>query len=400
MTQYDFAIVGGGMTGATMALALAHMGHESRRPARILLLDQRRLGDGPHQGFDSRAIALSYGSEQILRQLNLHQAFLGGCGTISSIHVSDRGHYGRAVMTAEEYHLPHLGRVVELNDVGHGLLKQLNNEPQIEYLAPASLVKVEVKSTGARLQLADGGVIETPQLLLADGGESHWRSALGWRWLETEYGQRALVTTVQSLDAMPGRAWERFTSEGPLALLPLGDGRFSVVWTLAPEQAEQLMRLDDRLLLQQLQQQFGYRAGRFSRIGQRAIYPLVMRKMLDVVHEGCLLLGNAAHQLHPVAGQGFNLALRDVATFYHLQSVRWLAGKPAGGAELANTYLQQRQADVSRTLQMTHGLAILFASDAKPMILGRSLALWAMNRCAALKWPLVRQALGIQESLR
>lgn len=398
MMQYDFVIVGGGMTGATMALALACMGRRSGRAARILLLDQRRLGAGAHQGFDSRAIALSYGSELALQQLGLERAFLARCGTISSIHVSDRGHYGRVVMRADEYQLPHLGRVVELSDVGHGLLQALQQEAQIEYWAPVSVTALTHSDAGMTLQLADGRQLWSAQVLLADGGESHWRAALGLRWQEVHFAQQALVTTVQSQSALPGRAWERFTDEGPLALLPLGDGRFSVVWTLAPKRVEAMMALTDAALLQHLQHRFGYRAGRFCRIGQRTVYPLVMRQALDVAQPGCVLLGNAAHQLHPVAGQGFNLALRDVMTFYRLQSACWQAGAAAGGAGLAEAYQQQRHADVTRTLGLTQSLATLFASNADPLVYGRNLGLWAMNRCADLKWVLARQALGMLES--
>lgn len=397
MQEFDFAIVGGGMVGSTLALALSCLGHASGRPPRILLLEANRPVTAHHPGFDARAIALSYGSQLALQELTLWPLFTPDAAAIDSIHVSDRGHWGRVELHAQEYRLPVLGQVVELFGVGQRLLQRIENTPSICYRAPASVVAMEQQEDRLLVQLADGEQLACRLLLATDGGDAAWRAPLGLGVRHETFGQSALIANLRTNGTQSERAWERFTDGGPLALLPLGLNRLSLVWSMSDAEAASASTWSDELFLERLQQAFGYRAGRFIEVGQRSSYPLQLRQMLQVRHHRLLLLGNAAQQLHPVAGQGFNLGLRDVMTLYRLLQPLWLAQADPGSPELLNAYSRLRQPDVTRTVWMTSSLVRLFSSSAWPLVAGRALGLSGMSRCGSLKQLLARQALGLVE---
>ena len=397
MQEFDFAIVGGGMVGSTLALALARLADSSAQKPRILVLESRRPATVMHPGFDARAIALSYGSQLALQELDLWPLFSPGSAVIDSIHVSDRGHIGRVELHANEYQLPLLGHVVELFGIGQRLLQRIEETPAIRYQAPAQLASLTQHPDRILLQLASGEQAACRLLLLADGGSSAWHESLGLAWRQESYGQSAIIANLRTHGAQSGRAWERFTEAGPLALLPLGDDRLSLVWSMTDTEASIAMRWSDEQFLDRLQQSFGYRAGRFVEVGERVSYPLQLRQTLQTRHHRLLLVGNAAQQLHPVAGQGFNLGLRDVMTLYHLLQPLWQPTVDPGRADLLQTYSERRQADVARTVWMTSALVRLFSSSAGPLIGGRNIGLAGMNRCGQLKQLLARQALGLAE---
>ena len=397
MQEFDFAIVGGGMVGSTLALALSRLVGPSALKPRILLLESRRPESIQHPGFDARAIALSYGSQLALQELDLWPLFSPGAAAIDSIHVSDRGHWGRVELHASEYQLPQLGHVVELFGVGQRLLQRIEETPAIRYQAPAQVASLTQHPDRIVLQLASGEQATCRLLLLADGGSSAWHESLGLAWRQESYGQSAIIANLRTKGTPSGRAWERFTEAGPLALLPLGDNRLSLVWSMTDDDASSAMRWSDEQFLARLQQTFGYRAGRFVQVGERVSYSLQLRQTLQTRHHRLLLLGNAAQQLHPVAGQGFNLGLRDVMTLYHLLQPLWQADVDPGQADLLQTYSDWRQPDVARTVWMTSSLARLFSSSAWPLVGSRNIGLACMNRCDQLKQLLARQALGLAE---
>lgn len=397
MQEFDFAIVGGGMVGSTLALALSRLVGPSALKPRILLLESRRPESIQHPGFDARAIALSYGSQLALQELDLWPLFSPGAAAIDSIHVSDRGHWGRVELHASEYQLPQLGHVVELFGVGQRLLQRIEETPAIRYQAPAQVASLTQHPDRIVLQLASGEQATCRLLLLADGGSSAWHESLGLAWRQESYGQSAIIANLRTKGTPSGRAWERFTEAGPLALLPLGDNRLSLVWSMTDDDASSAMRWSDEQFLARLQQTFGYRAGRFVQVGERVSYSLQLRQTLQTRHHRLLLLGNAAQQLHPVAGQGFNLGLRDVMTLYHLLQPLWQADVDPGRTDLLQTYSERRQPDVARTVWMTSSLARLFSSSAWPLVGTRNIGLACMNRCDQLKQLLARQALGLAE---
>ncbi len=394
MQDFDIIVVGGGMVGSCLGLALAGLRNARGEAPRIALLEARTPDWGHHPGFDARAIALAQGSQEALASLGLWSRLADEATAITDIHVSDRGHPGRVTLCAAEYRLPALGYVLELETAGRRLHQALQACPQLDYLCPAAPQHVAPGLERVRVQLDDGRELSAPLLVAADGAESRVRQQLKLEQQQLDYGQSALIATLQSDRPHAGRAWERFTDSGPLALLPLSGARYSLVWTVQQPQIEALMSLDDSAFLARLQQRFGYRAGRFVRVGARHAYPLSLKQVERPLAQRCLLLGNAAHQLHPVAGQGFNLGLRDLMALRRLLAGAWQQGQDLGDYRLLQAYWQQRRADQARSVGLTSALATLFASEAWPLVLGRNLGLAVMNRCGFLKQQLAQQAMG------
>lgn len=393
-SRVDLIILGGGMTGATLALALAGMTQRLGRPARVLLLDAQRPATMQHPGFDRRAIALSLGSERALRDWQLWPVFAPGCGTIRQVHVSDRGHFGQTLIQADDYDVPALGRVVELFPVGQRLLQRLEQHANITYLAPAKVIDIEHEPDAVLITLEDGSRVRGSLLVLADGGHSGWPQQLGYHYDSHDFGTAALITHLHTSRTPAGVAWERFTEHGPLALLPLGDNQLTLVWSLPPAEAGRLQAMAEPDFLRALQQAFGYRAGLFRQCGPREVYPLVMRQATSRCQGRTLLLGNAAQLLHPVAGQGFNLAMRDIQTLLELWMAAWQAGDDPGAPSVLQGYALAREPDVATTLWLTRSLATLFASQAGPLVLARNAALGILNHLPALRYPLAAQLMG------
>lgn len=392
--QYDVVIAGGGMTGATLAIALAQL-QCADRPYRIALIDAQKPPQPvvqTHSAFDGRAIALSAGSVDALGKLMLWQLWEPVAHAIHHIHVSGCGHAGRVTIDADEFGLPSLGHVLELAVAGPQLYKRIKTTPNIHHYCPAVLHAFEQQSDSVMITLSSGEVLSARLLVGAEGAQSVIQQQLQLPVHQHDFLQSALITTLEVDQPIHGRAWERFTSEGPLALLPLGDNTYSVVWCQSPVAAANSMEQSDEWCLRQLQQQFGYRAGRFLGIGSRAIYPLSLRYLPQTTHHRVVLLGNAAHQLHPVAGQGFNLAMRDIMS---LQQVLRDSVDP-GAYPVLQQYRQRREADQQRTIWLTSSLASLFGDSSFPLVINRQLGLMLMNRLSCLKDGLVQQALGYQ----
>ena len=397
MQQYDFAIVGGGMVGASLALALATLKAPGGRAPRILLLEAQVLNFGHHPGFDARSIALSYGSERILTTLGLWSAFSHAFSPITSIHVSDRAHLGRVELSSKEYQLPHLGGVVELQQVGQALYHRIEQCSAIELVAPSHITKMTQFPDYVELATAEQQY-QARLLLLADGANSQWREQLHIPVREESFEQSAVVANVRVSGQYAGRAWERFTAAGPIALLPMSEQRLSLVWSQSHAAAQECMRLSSGSFLARLQQEFGFRPGRFTQVGERHLYPLVLRHAQEIYRHRTLLIGNSAHLLHPVAGQGFNLAVRDIAQLVSTLQRGWEDARDSGAFGLLQQYAQGREADVLRTIGMTSTLARLFATPAAPVVQGRTLLLGAMSRSACFKQWFAEQALGMRVS--
>ena len=389
IADYDVVIAGGGMTGATLAIALAQL-KPSGKAWRIALIEAKIPQQQAHPGFDGRAIALSAGSVAALQQLSLWPAWRHAAHAIRHIHVSEKGHAGRVTMDADEFQLPALGYVLELSVAGAKLCQQLTTLPNITHYCPSSLVSFVQSADLVTLTLSSGEQISTRLLVGADGAQSVIQQQLNLPVQQHDFSQSAVITSLQVDGPVHSRAWERFTAHGPLALLPLGDQTYSVVWCQSPEQAAETMQLTDSDFTAKLQQTFGFRAGRFMKNGARAVYPLVLRYLTQSTHHRVVLLGNAAHQLHPVAGQGFNLAMRDVMA---LRDSLQDASDPGAYAVLRN-YRQRRESDQQRTVWLTSSLASLFAEPAFPLVIARQTGLMLMNHIPCLKNGLVQQALG------
>lgn len=385
---FDVVIAGGGMAGSTLALALHHLAPQLR----VALVEAQQAPVGQHPGFDSRSIALAYGSVEIFQNLDIWSQLQEQTCAIEQIHVSDRGHSGIVNLTAAEQALPALGYVVELAHAGRVFAQALARTAVTQF-CPASVANIQQLQEHNLVTLSSGEVLQTQLLVGADGGQSVCRQLLKLPQSQTSYGTHAIIANVSTQRAHQGVAYERFTTSGPCALLPMTQGRSSLVWALEQSQAQKLMDASDGVFLEQLQQTFGYRLGRFTQAGQRACYPLSLMRSDEPVGHRAVLVGNAAHTLHPVAGQGFNLGLRDV---YVLAKTLAHAGSGAdvGSFEQLDRYWQQRQSDHQATITMTDFLARMFANQYAPLVAARNGALHLMDSIPLFKQPLARQALG------
>ena len=353
-SRFDIAIVGGGPVGLALASMLVARGMDARM---IALLDAKPVDVAIN---DPRSIALSFGSRQLLSQIHSWSA---APTPIKQIHVSRRGSFGRTLIDCEEYELPALGYVCRYGDVVKALDAALPSG--LHMLRPANVTDKREFDDGVELQLADGNTLIASLVVQAEGGVFGEQAT---RKLQRDYEQVAIIATVHA-DAMPpGRAFERFTDEGPLALLPQDDG-YSMVWCARPATAERLQALDDDAFLAELQRAFGQRVGRFTQVGTRNAYALGLNAEA-AASARTIAIGNAAQTLHPVAGQGLNLGLRDASV------LAAMLARDRSPASLAS-FEDQRRRDRGTTVRITDLMARVFASapDRTPsqQLLGLSL---------------------------
>ncbi|RJG42118.1 2-octaprenyl-6-methoxyphenyl hydroxylase [Motilimonas pumila] len=386
--SFDVVIAGGGMAGSTLALALHHLAPYLR----VALVEAQQAPVGLHPGFDGRSIALAYGSVEIFQQLNVWSQMQEHASAIKQIHVSDRGHSGIVNLSAKEQQLPALGYVIELMHAGR-VFEHALKQTAVSLYCPASVTDISQQEDVNLVTLSSGEILRAKLLVGADGGQSVCRKILRMSQQQESYGTSAIIANVSTSQPHLGRAFERFTETGPCALLPMQQGRSSLVWALHDEQAQRLMHCSNETFLQQLQSTFGYRLGRFVKTGERACYPLSLTKSDEPVAHRAVLVGNAAHTLHPVAGQGFNLGLRDVYVLAsHLAQVG--EDKDVGSFSCLANYWQQRQQDHQTTITMTDTLARVFANQYFPLVAARNGALHLMDSISLFKQPLAQQALG------
>jgi 2-octaprenyl-6-methoxyphenol hydroxylase len=403
--DYDIVIAGGGMVGVSLALCL-----QRQLPAatRILLVESAALpapGGGPASpftpSFDARSTALSYSSCLIYRELDLWPALDARACPIESIHVSERGRFGSTLMRAGDYGWPALGYVVENAWLGSCLLQALHQTP-VEIFSPGRVVEVDVAEGHSRLGLDDGTVVTARLLVVADGANSTLRQNLGVDAAEEHYRQHALIANIAHALPHAGCAFERFTEQGPLALLPLlpagGAERSALVWSLPADQAVELSRCAEDEFLAELQARFGYRLGRLRQVGERHSYPLSLVESREQVRSGVVIMGNAAHSLHPVAGQGFNLALRDVACLGAVLGEAVRSGKSPGELEVLQRYAQQQAGDQWRTTAFSDRLPGLFMHRDPALAILREFGLLALDLSPALKREFVRHTAGVAAS--
>ena len=388
----DVLIAGGGMVGASLAVALGHL------PLRVTLVESVPLGVAGQPSFDARTTALSRSSRQILGTLGIWTTVDAQATAIRQIHVSERGRLGTAVIDADEEGVPALGYVLPNRQLGAALWDALGRQPNVTVHAPASVTSVEDVGDGWRVHMtgpAGGMTSHTRLLVVADGARSPLRDALGIAARTRPYGQVAIVGNV--LVEKPGTgttAYERFTADGPLALLPAGDGRYVFVLTRRTSAAPAIVALPDAEFLQLLQREFGFRLGRFQRLGVRAQYPLELSQASAVTARRAVIVGNAAHGLHPVAGQGYNLGLRDAAVLAELLAE--VLAEPLddpGDPALLARYADWRRADQRKVVAFTDGLIRLF--DLAGLGALRGLGLLAFDALPGAKRLLARETMGL-----
>jgi 2-octaprenyl-6-methoxyphenol hydroxylase len=385
--ECDIAIVGGGMVGASLALALADTGLS------MLLVEASAPGSDAQPSFDDRTTALGNASRRIFQALGVWPAVAPRAAAIRTIHVSDAGRFGFARLRAQEQGIEAFGYTASNRVLGAALWEKLTDVPSLTLRVPARTEDVRVTDSSVRLTLTEGVREEfTARLVVAaDGAHSSVRAAAGIGADVEDYDQVAIVANVKTDRPPDGTAYERFTQSGPLALLPLYDGSHGVIWTARPDDAVRLLSLADDAFLNELQSRFGWRAGRFVLVGRRASYPLKLSRATTTVATRTVLIGNAAQALHPVAGQGFNLGLRDAAI---LAEILANATDDVGSPALLQQFWQWRAADRSGVVRFTDGLVKLFGDSRPGMGALRDLGLLLFDLTPPAKSALARVSTG------
>lgn len=395
--QYDVVIAGGGMTGAMLAFALQS---QCSRKLKIAIVEKQSDTQikAPSQSFDSRSIALSAASVDLLASWGLWPELAPHACPISHISVSDRGHIGKVKLNASDFNRRSLGQVIEIERIGEAIYQRLAQVPtsQITWYRPDQIVKISKSIDAQQLQLASGAVLKTQLLALCEGGDSPTRVLAGIGCQVQDYQQTALIANIGVAGDHQQTAFERFTATGPLALLPLTRQRYSLVWTLGADEAARLMSAPAAEFLGELQQAFGYRAGVLQSVGERVTYPLSLKTALQASSHRLVLCGNSLHNLHPIAGQGFNLALRDLAALLSLVEHH----ADVGCYALTKDYANLRQQDMQQVVSLTDGLVRLFSNDSKLLAFGRTLGLTLLDNCPTIKTAFAKQTMGLSPQHR
>ncbi|HHA1503636.1 TPA: 2-octaprenyl-6-methoxyphenyl hydroxylase [Enterobacter ludwigii] len=384
-------IVGGGMTGATLALAISHF-TQGKLPVHLVEAVAPEASD--HPGFDARAIALAQGTCQQLSRIGIWQAIADCATAINTVHVSDRGHAGFVTLDAHDYRIDALGRVVELHDVGLRLFRLLKDAPGVTLHCPARVASFSRSDASVNVVLDNGTVLEGQLLVAANGSRSSLGTQCGVEWRQQPYGQVAVIANVSTAGAHNGRAFERFTQHGPLAMLPMSHDRSSLVWCHPQDNAAEIQTWSDERFCTELQKAFGWRLGRITHVGKRSVYPLSLTTASQSISHRMALVGNAAQTLHPIAGQGFNLGLRDVMSLAETLSQAWSEQKDCGAWSVLSHYQKRRRADKEATIGVTDGLVHLFANRWAPLVAGRNLGLMAMELFIPARDVLAQRTLG------
>ncbi|MFM8332668.1 MAG: 2-octaprenyl-6-methoxyphenyl hydroxylase [Candidatus Methylumidiphilus sp.] len=389
--DYDVLIAGGGLAGGSLALALCGTG------LRVAVIESVAEDQRKASSAGERALALAWGSAQILGQIGVWQQAEKKSAPIRHIHVSDRGYFGKLRMSAEQEGVPALGYVVTAR-VLEDAVAALLDASAVTMIRPAAVVGLKAGGNAVHVSIkqADTSINLSVRLLVAaDGGNSTVRKLLEIGQTQRDYGQTALVTEVTTGRSGDYTAYERFTSAGPLAFLPLGKKRYSVVWTQNSDDAADLLALSETAFTRQLQAAFGYWLGQITLASRRQGFPLKLIRAQRMTDQRVVLIGNAVHQLHPVAGQGLNLGLRDVALLVEMLSSKLAFGEDIGEQAFLDGYAKARQDDLDRVIQFTDNSVRIFSNSVWVLTSTRNIGLLTLDRLLPGKRLLANYAMGL-----
>ncbi|MBN1378857.1 MAG: 2-octaprenyl-6-methoxyphenyl hydroxylase [Gammaproteobacteria bacterium] len=399
--KFDIIIVGGGMVGAVLASIL------SRARYRIVLIETYAQIQGEQPGFDDRAIALSWGSSRILNQLGLWSDIRKIAEPIKIIQISDRGHFGTSRIDAQEENVPALGYVVTAGALGKVLMNKLPGQQTDDYrlICPAQLREIKSNADWVDLtvELEPQSIqLQAKLVIAADGTHSIVRTLLGVGCRQHDYQQDAIIANITPQLNHKNTAYERFTGNGPIAMLPMqafgNTPRCALVWTVPRSRSDALILADETTFLTTLQQQFGFRLGYLQQAGKRSRYPLSLVTADNRSAGRVVFLGNAAQTIHPVAGQGFNLALRDISALLDCLLYPDSVGDP-GNNELLQLYVSLRTIDQRRVIRFTDSLIKIFSNDLPLLKQVRAASLSALDCLPSVRRKLVRMSMGLQTPL-
>jgi 2-octaprenyl-6-methoxyphenol hydroxylase len=390
---YDIVIAGGGMIGSSLALALAPLG------MRIAVVEAVARRETQQPSFDDRSTALSRSTQRTFEAMGLWDEVVAASTAISKVHVSDKGRFGFSHIDAEEQGVEALGYVVINRVLGEVLQTHLYATAGVDVLCPERIEAVQLGPESAVATLGNGQSLNADLLVAADGANSSVREMMGISAQRREYQQRAVVGNLRSEFSHENRAFERFTPQGPLAILPIADARCGFVWTVSEEDAERVLALDDAEFLQELQTQFGNRLGEFTQVGARAAYPLVLSKAVRLTATRSVLIGNAAHGLHPVAAQGFNLGMRDVAALCDCIADQLKNGGDPGNAAALDRYAAWRKSDQKKLVQFTDNLVRLFGTKRPGLRTLRNIGMIGFDLVPGVRTLFAKHTMGLAGEL-
>lgn len=393
MKTYDVAIIGGGLVGASLACALAPLG------LRVVLVEAVAFREASQPSYDDRTLALSASSCHILTSLGLWPALESRATPIREIHVRELDRPGRVVMKPQELGLDRFGHVVEARVFGAAIIDVLPTLPGLDIVCPASVSALEMTAEQVIISYrsADSdGELAARLVVGADGAGSFIRDSLGIEAERHDYRQTAVICNITPEQDHRGRAFECFTPGGPLAVMPHVNGRCGLIWCVDREQADELLNWPEDRFLAEAQQRFGYALGEFQQIGKRSSYPLKLVRATEDIRPRAVILGNAAHAIHPVGAQGFNLGLRDVAALAEVlhDAMAEPGSTDPGDIDLLRRYSDWRVTDQDGTVAYSDGLARLYSNPTPIAAAARTVGLFAHALIPPLRRQLAVRAMG------
>lgn len=389
--DYDVVIIGGGLSGGSLALALQSTGYKVA-VVEAFTDEQRRSSPA-----GDRALALSHGTVCLLRSLGLWNGIATQSAPIRNIHISDQGHFGKARLSSSKEGVEALGYVITARVLEEHIASVLEASA-VDRMCPARLMGFKPGPENVCLAMRQGErdlTLSTRLLVGADGVNSSVRRFLNIGQEVRDYKQTAFVTLVRPDIDPAGFAFERFTATGPLAVLPTLGGCCSVVWTQTAAEAERIATLNDEGFLARLQKSFGFRLGKLRLESAPVQFPLKLVRANKMIGQRSVLVGNAVHQLHPVAGQGFNLSVRDIAVLAERIVDDTGADRDPGAHGLLEAYATARREDHGTLIRATDAVVRVFSNDWLPVAGARGLALLGLDHCNFAKHQLARRAMGL-----
>lgn len=393
--DFDLLIIGGGMVGASLACALGDS------PLRIGVVESHPARrEWPADEYDIRVSAITRATEKVFQMVGGWEGMVARRVTsYETMRVWDAGGSGAIEFAAADLGEPNLGHIIENRVILAALLERMAQFRNIELLCPAQVAGLERTATAATLTLADGRQLTARLIVGADGANSWVRQQAGITTTGWPYEQTAVVATIKTAKHHHGVAWQRFMPEGPLALLPMPEGLSSLVWSTTPERAATLLALDESPFLAELQQAFGERLGAMEATGPRGAFPLLLRHANRYCDERLVLVGNAAHAIHPLAGQGLNLGVSDIAALAEVLLTAHREKREIGERAVLRRYERWRKADNVTVMAAMDGLQRLFCNDIAPLKALRGMALTLADRSGPAKGLMMRRALGLSGDL-